>query len=226
MRSKCQVPGADPRPPAPGPFTITAIEPQKRQKNRRSIYVNGRFVAGVDEEVALELGLKVGMPVDGDWLAEVLRAEELRKAREAALTLLDYRARTGKELERRLLLKGYSEETVAHVIEKLKSVDFINDERFTADWVASRIGNRPMGRSRMMWELRKKGIDPETVDQALEQVDDDKETQMAFTLAEKKLGAKSLTDPETKRRLADFLRRRGFHWEVISRVLDQISNEQ
>lgn len=206
--------------------TITAIEPQKRQKNRRSIYVNDRFVAGVDEAVALELGLKVGMPVDGDWLAEVLRAEELRKAREAALTLLDYRARTGKELERRLLLKGYSEETVAHVIEKLKSADFINDERFTTDWVASRIGNRPMGRSRMMWELRKKGIDPETVDQALEQVDDDKETQMAFTLAEKKLGGKSLTDPETKRRLADFLRRRGFHWEVISRVLDQISNEQ
>ncbi|MEN6519668.1 MAG: regulatory protein RecX [Armatimonadota bacterium] len=204
---------------------ITAIEPQKRRRNRRSIYVNGEFVAGVGEEVVVDLGLKAGQEVDGEKLAEVLRAEEVRSAREAALTLLDYRARTGKELERRLLQKGYPEDIVSRVVEQLGNIDFVNDERFAADWVASRITNRPIGRSQMKWELRRKGVAPELVEKALEQVDEDKEFDMALDLAVKKLGGKEIEDPESKRKLAGFLQRRGFHWEVVSRVIDRLLPE-
>ncbi|MEN6371251.1 MAG: regulatory protein RecX [Armatimonadota bacterium] len=204
---------------------ITAIEQQKRRGNRRSIYVNGEFVAGVGEEVVVDLGLKTGQEVDGERLAEVLRAEEVRSAREAALTLLDYRSRTGKELERRLLQKGYPEDVVSAVIEQLGNIDFVNDGRFAADWVASRIVNRPIGRSQMKWELRRKGVAPELVEEALEQVDEEKEFDMALDLAVKKLGGKEINDPETKRKLAGFLQRRGFHWEIVSRVIDRLLPE-
>lgn len=204
---------------------ITAIEPQKRRGNRRSIYVNGEFVAGVGEEVVVDLGLKVGQQVDGEKLAEVLRAEEIRRAREAALTLLDYRSRTEKELERRLLQKGYPEDVIARVIEQLENVDLVNDGRFAADWVASRIASRPIGRSRMNWELRRKGVAPELVEEALEQVDEDKEFDMALDLAARKLGGDSIKDQESKRKLAGYLQRRGFHWEIVSRVLDRLSPE-
>ncbi|HOK53316.1 MAG TPA: regulatory protein RecX [Armatimonadota bacterium] len=205
---------------------ITAIEAQKRRGNRRSIYVNGEFVAGVDQEVVLDLGLKVGQQVDGEKLAEVLRAEEFRKAREAALTLLDYRARTRKELERRLIQKGYSEDVVAQVIAQLEKIDLVNDERFAADWVASRVTGRPMGRSRMNWELRRKGIAPESVEEALQQVDEEREFEMALELAERKLGGTRPSDPDAKRRLASFLQRRGFYWEIVSRVLDRVSEPE
>ena len=188
--------------------------------------MNGQFVAGVDEEVALELGLRVGQQVDAERLAEVLRAEEIRRAREAALTLLDYRARTEKELERRLLQKGYSEDVVADVIKQLENVDLIDDERFAESWVASRVATRPMGRTRMTWELRRKGIAPETVEEALEMVDEEKEFEMALELAGKKLGGESIKDRETKRRLAGFLQRRGFHWGTISSVLDRLAPEE
>lgn len=204
---------------------ITAIETQKRRGNRRSIYVNGEFVAGVGEEVVVDLGLKVGQQVDGEKLAEVLRAEEIRSAREAALTLLDYRSRTQRELEQRLIQKGYSEETIARVIEQLENVDLVNDERFATDWVASRITHRPVGKSRMNWELRRKGVAPEIVEEALEQVDEDKEFEMALDLAERKLGGKAIEDPESKRKMAGFLQRRGFHWEIVSRALDKLSPE-
>lgn len=205
--------------------TITAIEPQKRRGNRRSIFVNGQFVAGVDDEIIVQLGLKVGQSVDGERLAEVLQAEEIRRAREAALYLLDYRARTGKELERRLAQKGYSEDVIAEVIARLENVDLVNDERFASDWVSSRLTYRPTGKSRMMWELRRKGIAPEAAEEALEQVDEDKEFDMALGLAEKKLGGARLTDPVAKKRLAGFLQRRGFHWEVVSRVLARLAPE-
>lgn len=202
--------------------TITAIEPQKRRGNRRSIFVNGEFVAGVSEEIVVDLRLKVGQQVDAEKLAEVIRAEEVRRARESALTLLDYRSRTEKELERRLLQKGYPEDVVATVLAQLANIDLINDERFASDWVASRVNYRPEGKSRMQWELRQKGVSPDVIDEALEQVDEDKEYDMALELARKKLGGSEITDRDEKRRLAAFLQRRGFHWGVVSRVLDKL----
>lgn len=204
---------------------ITEIEPQKRRNKRRSIYINGEFFAGVDQEVVIDLGLKVGQVVDSDKLAEVLRTEELRKTREAALTLLDYRARTRKELETRLLQKGYPEDVIAKVLEQLEGVDLVNDERFANDWVAGRLEHRPTGKTRMSWELRRKGVNPETVDEALEQVDEDKEFEMALALAKRKLGNAEVRDPETRNKLAGFLQRRGFYWEIVSRVINRLSPE-
>lgn len=204
---------------------ITAIETQKKRNKRRSIYVNGEFFAGVDQEVVIDLGLKVGQQIDAEKLAEVLQTEELRKAREAALTLLDYRARTRREIETRLLQKGYPEDVIAKIVEQLENVDLVNDERFANDWVAGRLEHRPTGKSRMSWELRRKGVSPEAVDEALEQVDEDKEFKMALELARKKLGRADVSDPDTKHKLAGFLQRRGFHWETVSRVLNRLSPE-
>lgn len=205
--------------------TITAIEPQKRRGNRRSIYVDGQFVAGVDEEVVLDLGLKVGQQVDAERLAEVLREEETRRAREYALSLLDYRAKTRKELERKMLQKGYAEDVVATVLTRFEDIDLINDERFAADWVTSKLTYRPMGRTRLQWDLRRKGVAPEIVDEALEQVDEEKELEMALDLAGRKLGGAMPKDPDVKRKLVGFLQRRGFRWDIISRVLERLAPE-
>jgi regulatory protein len=206
--------------------TITAIEEQKRRGNRRSIFVNGTFFAGVDEEVALKLGLKVGQQVDSEKLAEILRTEEMRRARESALTLLDYKERTRKELERRLLQKGYPEDVVALVIEKLENIGLVNDERFASDWVASRVERRPTGKSRMAWDLRLKGIAPEIVEEAIDQVDEEKELEMALELARKKVGGEGPQGPDERRKLIGFLQRRGFHWEIVSKVLDRLAPEE
>jgi len=202
---------------------ITAIEVQKRRPSRRTIYIDGQYVAGVDQEVVHEVGLKVGQEVDAEKLAETLSAEEVRSAKESALILLDYRARTRRELERRLHQKGYTEDVIAKVLDKLENIDLIDDERFAANWVASQLSHRPMGRSRMIWELRKKGVAPEIADEALDQVDKEQEFELALNLAERKLGDAALENPETKRKLTGFLRRRGFSWEAISGVLNKLA---
>lgn len=211
----------------PSPMSrITAIEVQKRRGERRSIYVDDEFVAGVDLEVVVKLGLKVGQQVDTERLEEILRIEELRKARECALTFLEYRARTGKELERKLLQKGYSEEVVAQVLDQLEDIDLVDDERFAADWVASRVEHRPMGRTRMTWELRRKGVAADAIEEALEQIDEETEFDMALEIARKKLGSSSAADPDVRRKLAGFLQRRGFRWEIVSRILDRLAPEE
>jgi regulatory protein len=77
----------------------------------------------------------------------------------------------------------------------------------------------------MKWELRRKGVAPELVEEALERIGEDKELEMALDLATRKLGGASVSDPESKRKLAGFLQRRGFHWDIVSRVLDRLATE-
>ena len=188
-----------------------------------SIFVNGRFLAGVDGEVVLTLGLKVGQEVSEQRLAEMLRAENVQRARQAALNLLSYRARSQDELHRRLVLKGYPEDVIESALQALAGADLVNDEKFSKDWVASRLQNRPMGKVRIAWELRQKGIAKELVEQVVESVDSDMEYDLARGLAERKIrqAGGDVSDDE-RRKLASFLRRRGFSWEVTNRVLDEL----
>ena len=203
--------------------TITAIEPQKRRENRRSVFVNGQFVAGVDREVVLALGLRVGQQVNEDRLSEMLRAENVQRARQVALNLLSYRQRSADELTRRMVLKGYPEDVVEEALTALARADLVNDERFSKDWVANRLQYKPMGKVRMAWELRQKGVAQELVERAVEDVDSETEYQLALGLAQRKIdriGADA--SDEERRRMASFLRRRGFGWDVTNRVIDEV----
>lgn len=206
---------------------ITAIEPQKRKKDRRSIFVDGEFFAGVDEEVVLTIGLKVGQQVDDDSLEQLLRSEEVRKAREAALNLLSFRARSVNELERRLKQKGYEEEIIGEVISGLERVDLLNDERFTSDFIKGRMAAKPTGKNKLFWELRQKGVPQETIDEALGEVDEDQEYEAALRLAESKVDRSPNTDIHSeKRRLSGLLQRRGFNWDIVSRVLNRVFSDE
>jgi len=201
---------------------ITAIEPQKRRGNRRSIYVNGEFVAGAHEEVILALNLTVGQTFNTDRLVEIVRAETMRKARESALRLISYRDRSVSEIRKRLLGNDFPEDIVDEVVDYMSQAGLLDDGKFSRDWVTSRTASRPMGRTRLAWELTGRGVDASTVEQALSGLDENAEYSLALSLAEKKIGKSDRGDPSLKNRMASFLRRRGFDWDVIKRVLDDL----
>lgn len=203
--------------------TITAIEPQKKRGYRRSIFVDGEFLVGTHEDVVIELGLGIGQSFDEERLIEIIRAEDLRKARESALRLLEYRDRSFIEIKRRLIRSEFPEDIVEEVIEQLSGCGLLDDEKFSRDWVNSRTAAKPMGRSRLAWELRSKGIDQTTVEGALENLDEDAEFELALSIARKKIDKKNSDDSNLKSRLSSFLARRGFSWEIINRVIDEVS---
>jgi len=201
---------------------ITAIEPQKRCGDRRSIFVDGEFVAGAHEDVIFALNLKVGQTFDPERLAEVIRTETAHKARDSALRLLSFRDRTKSEVRKRLIGSDYPEDIVDEVIDQLSRMGFLDDEKFSRDWVKSRTTSKPMGKARLVWELRAKGVDQPMVDEALEGLDEDAEYELALAAARKKAEKADISDPSFRNRLASFLRRRGFGWDAISKALDEL----
>lgn len=202
---------------------ITALEPQKR-KGRLNVFVDGQFIMGIGESVAADLSLRVGREITPEKLREIAGAEEVHKATEAALVLLEVRARAKREIEMRLSQKGYEESIISRVIEKLIRLGLLDDAQFAAQWVEAKTrvgGSRPVGRRRLSSELYAKGVAKDQIAEAVAAVTGADELVLARAAAAKKVRSVP-TDPEAlqaeRRRLMGFLQRRGFGWETVKLV--------
>ncbi len=202
---------------------ITAIERQKRHPQRYSLFLDGEFVCGLDEEIVLGLKLKTGQEVEEAELRRIIFREEVRKAKDYALRLLTYRPRSRMEIKNRLK-KNYDEKVAEEVIRKLQELNFLDDSQFARSWVESRLLNRPRGQRLLEQELRQKGIDKEIIEEIIQDTFDKyNEEELALASAKKRLKSYSRLDKLTgKRRLYGYLGRRGFSPDTISQVLKKL----
>lgn len=150
---------------------------------------------------------------------------EEEKAKEYALNLLSYRQRSHKELADRLRVKGYKDAAIKVVLSSLKKLNLIDDEAFARSWAEERTSRKPIGRELLSQELWQKGIATEIIDRVCEDVFAERsEESLALTAAHNKLRSSQNLDPSTRtRRLYSYLRRRGFHPDVISRVMEKVN---
>lgn len=205
---------------------ITAIEEQERRTNRRSVFVDGKFVLGVDESVIADLGLRVGQLITEEELQAVVQAELVSKARQKALRLLEYRPRSREEVRIRLTRAGFAEDVVEETLRRLEALGLIDDAAFSQSWVSHRLAGKGMGKARIKWELRLKGVATEVVEEALSALDADTEYESALASAERRWQKGKEVDQRAKRRrLASYLRRQGYGWDIVSRVLTELSAE-
>jgi regulatory protein len=145
----------------------------------------------------------------------------LTKAKNAAYRLLTYRPRSRAELAQKLQDRQFPAAVIEAVLDDLVRFGYVNDRQFAEQFASSRIRLRGFGRRRIEVELRNKGIDRQIINEALAGVlDIDAEIDTAKKAAERKLNTMKAADREAKyRRLAGFLERRGFSYDVIRIVL-------
>lgn len=203
---------------------ITRIEAQKRHPHRRSVFLDGKFGFGLDEEVVYKAGLQEGEELTAEQIDEILLKEEKAKAKDRAFHLLSFRARSCREVRDRLKEKGYDPRVVEEVIADLQRLSLLNDDEFARSWIRDRLQTKPMGRRRLRQELQKKGIDPELIEQAIEDgFRDVDEVELAVSLLrQREARYRGLNEGKARRRMADFLARRGFSWEVITAAMERV----
>lgn len=151
------------------------------------------------------------------------RISSIEKAKEKALRLLDYRPRSRKEIERRLAKAGFEQEVVEETLKRLEDLGLIDDLQFARMWIKHR---KALGKTRIKWELRQKGVSNGVVEEALLAVDPETEYQSAVEAARSRWARDNSPDERTRRRrLAAYLQRKGFGWDVINAVLNELSGE-
>jgi regulatory protein len=200
---------------------VTKIEAQKRNPRRRSVFIDGRFAFGLDEEVLYKSGLKKGESLTQRRIEEITEEERKKEAKDVALRFLSFRRRTEKQVREKLKKKEFDEKIIDATIDKLKEFDLINDLEFAFSWVKDRLTFKPRGKRLLKQELWKKGIKKDIIDQVIEELCRDEE-KSAFELVEKiKKRYKNLEPKVAKRRMYNLLLRRGFSYETTRNALSQ-----
>ncbi|ADD43832.1 regulatory protein RecX [Stackebrandtia nassauensis] len=149
------------------------------------------------------------------------------RAREICLRLLDVRPRTYIELAEALTKKDIPDDIIAEVLDRYREVGMVDDAAFARAWVSSRHRSKKLSRRALSSELRRKGVDTELVDEALEQVDGDSEREAARALVEKRLRSMGSVPPDAVfRRLVSMLARKGYPAGVAVGVVKDILAEQ
>ena len=188
----------------------------------------GRIARRHRVEVLRRPGARVGVAVDDRLAAHLNEANELTAAYDRALNLLTFRARSARELQRRLVQKGVTAERADRVIAKLREVGLIDDADFARQLTRSKMA-AGASRRRVHQELFKRGVPREVADEAVEQVVEEEglsDAESIERIARKKWQSLSSVDELTRRRrLFAFLARRGFDSDDVSRVVRQLAGE-
>lgn len=208
--------------------TVTQISEHPRKPGRYIVDVDGREFAIVSAEAIAETKTRVGVVVDDAHAERLREAAEDAAMYDRALNLLGFRARSARELQRRLTQKGESRERADRVIQRLREVGLIDDADFARQLTRSKV-SAGASRRRVHQELFKRGVARDVADEAVEEVFEDEGMSDAASIervARKKWQTlKSLDALTRRRRLYAFLARRGFDADDVSRVVRQLDSD-
>ena len=155
-------------------------------------------------------------------------SEQFKKAKEYAFLLLKFRPRSINEFKEKLKRHGYSEEITDELIKDFKKRGLLDDSKFAKLWIEDRMHIKPMGKLKLKLELEGKGINEEDINGAFDKLSaDTNEYETAKGLAQKRLGQLGNLDRITiKRRIFEFLKRRGFSYDVVVRVTREVLDNE
>ena len=202
---------------------ITALKRQKRNPNRVNIYLDGKFAFGLSRIVAG--WLEVGQELDDEKISSLQVEDELEVAYQRALKFISHRIRTENEIRRNLNKHKVSSKVIQSVLTRLRRNGLIDDGHFAESWVENRNEFRPRAHRMLTYELRQKGITDDVIIETLNGIISDEE--LALKAAHKQVRKyEGLEWPDFRKKLSGFLARRGFTYNIISLVVDQVWAEQ
>jgi regulatory protein len=144
------------------------------------------------------------------------------RAENVSMHALTRRGMSRWELKKTLLSRELDADIVDAELDRLEGVGLLDDAALAETFVRTQHDRKGLGRGALTAELRRRHIDQEQIDAALEQVDDDDEQSRATELAVKRAGQLSSYDLETaKRRLHGFLARKGYSSGVVRTAVDE-----
>lgn len=147
------------------------------------------------------------------------------KAKNYAYVLLRNRPRSEKELRERLNLKGFEDDIVDIVIADLERAGYVNDAKFAKFLVDSRMHMNPVGDILLKHQLKAKGVSDQVIDSALEEKGRVyNEYELALGMARERLARlRKIDRRKATKRVYDFLLRRGFKYETVRRILEEMA---
>jgi len=207
-------------------FKIVELKPQVRDKSRRTIILDNGNVFGISEDVLLSKDLHVGKILSESDLEDLQDKEDYSKVMNSALHLLEYRMRSTGELFRRLLQKGYEKKDVESVLERLKQMEYLNDEKFAIAFARDKVKNRFIGPIVLKQELFQHHLTPDLISNVIEKIYlEISVNDLIVKLIKKKTPKSGELTKKDYTRIQNSLVRKGFTWDQIRDQLNTLKNK-
>ena len=129
-------------------------------------------------------------------------------AKDYAVKLLGICDRSEKEIREKILKKGYSEAECEETIAFCREYGYLDDKRFAEHFVHDAVMLRKLGLVRIKAELRQKGVDEEIIEEALREINDERE--LVKSEMQRRFGNLDFTDKKVKNKVFGYFARRGF----------------
>jgi regulatory protein len=201
---------------------ITALRAQKRNDRFVNVHLDGKYAFGL---TAIEAAhLRVGQSLTEEEIAALRKRDETERAYEKALNLLSYRPRSESEMRRRLRRKRVEPEAIESTIDRLLRAGLLDDREFARYWVDNRFRFRPRGARALRHELQAKGVPSSVISEALEQYDDQAAARKAAQAGARRMAR--LEPGDFRRRLSAYLARRGFGYEVVKPLVQEMLEQR
>ena len=202
---------------------ITSIKPQKNQK-RVNIYLDDKFGFGLDLENFVKLGLRAGQEISDGEIEEIIRKSEFQITLDKLLRYATLRPRS--EVEFKNWLRKHKVHTTIHkrLFNRLKRLELLEDTKFAKWWVGQRLQFKFKSKRELEYELKNKGINRNTIEDVFSEVNIDEEKLAKALLEKKRYRWDKLPRLKARKKVSEFLGRKGFGWEIINRVIKNLDS--
>jgi len=111
-----------------------------------------------------------------------------------------------------------------YIVEKLKKEGFIDESRFAKAFANDKFNLNHWGKIKIAYSLKMKRVDSQAIDEALEQIDQERYSQLVATLAKRKHGeiGADLSRTDRSNKVARFLLQRGFEPDLVWKTLREL----
>jgi len=202
---------------------ITNLTVGRSREKRLNVFLDGKFTFSLLAEVAVKEGLQVGQELSANQVEVLTRSNHFHRCLNAAIRYLGYRPRSEAEVRQRLQRHGFNGDCIEKVLAQLKEQGLVDDTAFARFWKENRESFSPRSQRLTRLELQRKGLDGGVIEQIVGEVDD---SDSAYRAALGKARRLSLSDYQGfRRRLGEYLKRRGFNYEVINDTVERVWKE-
>lgn len=199
---------------------ITALEEYKGETWRLELDGSRETTYFINASVVDEFMLKKGQELSGDALARIQGADTLRKAKRRALYLLGSRQYCRGELLKKLR-RTYGEDIARSAVDYVTEIGYVNDEEYAPKLAEYLIHTKRWGLRRTRYEMLRRGLDEELVDNALAEFSDEEIDEEITALLEKRYSAK-IQDYDDRRRTIAAFARRGYDYRAVKRCIEAL----
>ena len=225
---------------------ITKIEPQKKHKNRMSVFLDDMFAFGIDAFSLYALKLKENDEIDEIRLREIIKVNLLpalviggglpillyisggtdlfESAKTYAANLVSARSYTERGMKQKLMDHTGDEATANKVLAFLKEYKLIDDSDYARRFASDCLNLKKYGRRKIKYKLLEKGIPAEIAENAIEELDcNDVEAENLEKLMQKKLGGDF--DMKNVMRAKRYFAAKGYSFDDIDSTLRKLKAE-